>query len=222
MKQSTAFMLGEGDRYYTRNMHKSREPDPVFEAIKNLKPKPNTVLEIGCSDGWRLRHIRQELGSVCYGIDPSKDAITDAPDSIERYGIKCWRGTAENLSIVKDQSIDMVIYAFCLYLVDREDLFRVTLEGDRVLRNGGSLVIHDFHSARAYSRVYEHAPDLRSYKQDYTQLWLGHPAYSLAGRQLFGTDGPTPTSKDDQVTVAVLRKDMVEAYPQEPAFAYSA
>jgi len=220
MKQSTAFMLKEGDRFYERNFNKSREPDPVFAAIKDNKLKPHTVLEIGCGDGWRLRNIRRELGPVCYGIDPSKDAITDAPQSIEKEGISCWRGTAENLVGIADNSVDMVIYGFCLYLVDREDLFHVTAECDRVLRDGGHIVIHDFHSARPYSRLYEHESSLRSYKQDYAALWLGHPAYRMVGRQIFGTDGPTPTSKDDQVTVTVLRKSMHDAWPEEPQYAY--
>ena len=221
MKQSTSFMLREGDKYYQRNLGKSREPDPVFAAIKDNRLKPHTVLEVGCGDGWRLRKIRAELGPVCYGIDPSKDAINDAPQSIEKYGISCWRGTAENLVGVGDNSIEVVIYGFCLYLVDREDLFRVVAECDRVLRDGGHIVIHDFHSARPYSRVYEHEPSLRSFKQDYSQLWLANPAYKLMGRQIFGVDGPSPGGRDDQVVVAVLKKDMENAYPLEPLYSYS-
>ena len=220
MKQSTAFMLREGDKYYQRNFSKSREPDHVFEAIKDNKLKPHTVLEVGCGDGWRLRRIRTDLGAVCYGIDPSKDAINDAPQSVEKYGISCWRGTADKLVGVSDNSIDMVIYGFCLYLVDREDLFNAVAECDRVLRDGGHIVIHDFHSSRPYSRIYEHAPELKSYKQDYAALWLANPAYRMVGRQIFGTDGPLPTSRDDQVTIAILRKSMHDAWPEEPQYAY--
>lgn len=220
MKQSTAFLRGEGDKFYARNFNKSREPDPVFEAIKDNKIKPNTVLEIGCGDGWRLRMFRQNLGAVCYGIDPSKDAINDAPQSVEKYGITCWRGTADELVGVKDNSIDMVIYGFCLYLVDRDDLFKVAAECDRVLRDGGHICIHDFHSSRPYSRVYEHEPTLKSYKQDYAALWLANPAYRMVGREIFGVDGPLPRSRDDQVGVTILRKSMHDAWPAEPQYAY--
>src|SRR5689334_11974525 len=122
MKQSTLFLRGEADRYYKRNFHKSRENDPVLNALRAEQLRPRSVLEIGCGDGWRLVKMRAEMGSICYGIDPSKLAINDAP---QKDGIKCWRGTAENLKGVTDSSVEMVIHAFELYLIDREDLFRV-------------------------------------------------------------------------------------------------
>lgn len=206
MKQSTAFLRGEGDRWYLRNLSKPREPDPVFEVIKELKIKPKRpVLEIGCGDGWRLTIIRRELGSVCYGMDASKEAITNAPDSTSRYGIKCWCGTAEKINL-PDNSVDMVIYGFCLYVADREDLFRITAESDRVLRDGGHIVIHDFHPDFTYSRIYEPKPELRSYKQNYGRLWLGNPGYFLVHQQFIGVG-------DDRTSVVVLKKNLAKGWP---------
>jgi ubiquinone/menaquinone biosynthesis C-methylase UbiE len=215
MKQATAFYKGEADKWYRRNMFKPHEPDRVMEVIRGLNIKPRTVLEVGCADGWRLRKIREELGSIGYGIDPSKDAIADAPNSIERQGIKCWRGTAEKLVGVKDHSIDMVIYGFCLYLVDRSDLFSICCECDRALKDNGVVVINDFYSERPYSRVYEHAPELKSYKQDYAALWLGHPHYRRVTQKFYGTETAQPLSRDDTVVVDVLKKDIKGAYPVE-------
>jgi ubiquinone/menaquinone biosynthesis C-methylase UbiE len=213
MKQSIAFLKSEADRYYRRNADKPRLPDRVLALLKRENVRPHTVLEVGCGDGWRLKEIRRELGAVCYGIDPSKSAIADAPQDTARYGIKCWRGTAEALKGVKDHSIDLLIYGFCLYLVDREDLFKVACEGDRVLRDGGFLAIHDFYSDRAYSKEYKHAKGILSYKQDYSKLWLGNPAYRAVSRIIVGTEGEQPTGRDDQVTVLLLRKDIAGAWP---------
>jgi hypothetical protein len=109
-----------------------------------------------------------------------------------------------------------VIYGFCLYLVDREDLFKVVAECDRVLRGGGHVVIHDFignHTNPSYSRDYEYAPELRSYKMDYGDLWLGHPAYQTVYKKIFGMRKDTPENPDDRVVVQILKKDMERAFP---------
>lgn len=209
MKQSTIFLRNEGNRYHLRNAHKPRLPDPVLDAIRAEHIRPQSVLENGCGDGWRLKIMHQEWGSTCFGLDPSKDAIATAPQSDK---IKCWRGTADAISL-NDNSVDMVIYAFCLYLVDREDLFRIVCEGDRVLQDGGYLVIHDFLSDRAYSRRYEHAEGVKTYKMDYSRLWLANPAYRCIRKNIFGESGLQPTDRDDQYTVTILRKDLTSAWP---------
>ena len=206
MKQSTVFLKYEGDKWYARNFNKPREPDPVFEAIKALDLKPKRVLEIGCGNGWRLKLLREHIKCVGYGMDASKDAINDAPNSIEKYGIQCWRGTADDIRRLPDNSVDMVIYGFCLYVVDREDLPTIVKESDRILRDNGHIVIHDFYTPRPYSRIYEHRAGVRSYKQNYGLLWLGNPSYRLLNQQLRG-DG------DDQTAVTILKKNMAEGWP---------
>jgi len=219
-KQATAFLQGEGDRWYQRNRSKPREPDRVLDAIEACGLKPKDVCEIGCGDGWRLRNIHRYSGARCVGFDPSLIAINiDTNNSTEfdgRYRIARFRGTADHLKGLKPNSMDLVIYGFCLYLVDREDLFKVVAECDRVLRAGGHVVIQDFignPTNPSYSRIYEHAPELRSYKMDYGGLWLGHPAYQTVYKKIFGTRTDTPENYDDRVVVQILKKDMEGAFP---------
>lgn len=211
VKQSKIFLQSEGDRYHERNLAKPREPDPVLQALHDEQLKPDVVLEIGCGDGWRLRSIRRELGSVCYGIEPSRRALAGAPHSIAQDGIECRHGTASSYRWVKSELVNLVLFAFCLYLVDRQDLFRVVAEADRVLHDGGHICIHDFFSSRPHARLYQHRQGLLSYKQDYAALWTGNPAYHMVRQRVFGAEGKR--SRDDQCTVTLLRKSLATAWP---------
>ncbi|MGB6911936.1 MAG: hypothetical protein WBE42_04170 [Pseudolabrys sp.] len=59
----------------------------------------------------------------------------------------CHRATADDLSAFGPDTIDLLIYGWCLYLCDREDLFKIVTEGDRILKDSGYLVVYDFHAA---------------------------------------------------------------------------
>lgn len=177
MKQATIFLRGEGDAWYKRNMGKPRTADPVLDTIKHLGIQPKSVLEIGCGDGWRLGALRAIYKCKVQGIEPSKSALHDLPK-----GVKAIRGTADDLSMIPSKSIDTLIYGFCLYLVDRDDLFLVVAEADRVLKDNGYIIIHDFLPGEdAVARKYKHRAGVKSYKQPYRKLWMGSPSYKLVG-----------------------------------------
>jgi len=208
VKQSDVFLQTEGDAFYERNRDKLREPDPVQEVIACLQlPERPSVLEVGCGDGWRLKALRQKYDALCFGIDASAEAIKRCDSSIGNVIV--WQGRAGGI-VVEDgtgvlfpHSIDLVIYGFVLYVCDREDLFTIAAECDRVLRDGGFVVIHDFCATYPYRRPYKHKEGLFSYHQDYSRLWLGHPAYREIMRK----------PCDDGVEVIVLHKNVSGAYP---------
>src|SRR5207253_396680 len=77
-----------------------------------------------------------------------------------------------------DKKFDIVIFGFCLYLCDREDLFRIASEADRVLKNPGWLLILDFYSPAPLKRDYHHRSGLFSYKMDYRTLFLWNSSYT--------------------------------------------
>ncbi len=89
------------------------------------------------------------------------------------------KGTADALPYI-DGQFDMVLFGFCLYLVDRSLLFRVAHEADRVLKKDGTLAIIDFDPPQPMVRPYHHCPGIYSYKQDYSQLFLASGKYTLA------------------------------------------
>lgn len=187
LKQAKEFYQSEGAAWLLRNKDKlTAENDPVLEALILAKIKPRSVLEIGCSNGWRLKALEKKYKCMTTGVEPAP--IT---------GGNILRGTAEELPI-KYLTLDVVIYGWCLYLCDREDLFRIAAEGDRVLQEDGYLVVHDFHTAVPFKREYKHRPGLFSFHMDHAQLWLANPSYSLYRRYENGETSVTILSKNSE------------------------
>ena len=195
MKQSQYFYHGEGAAWLERNQDKlTGTNDPVMEAIKLSGINPNSVLEIGCSNGWRLRLLEKRYKCMTTGVDPAPMLTGNI-----------MRGTADILPI-NTLTFDLVIYGWCLYLCDREDLFMIAAEGDRVLQEEGFLIIHDFHPTYSHKRKYKHKEGLFSFKMDHAQLWLANPSYSLYRRYMHG-------SGVEQTSVTILKKDSSKGWP---------
>jgi len=206
MKQSEIFLAGEGDAWYERNQDKARLPDPVLDAMNALGPAwfPRAVLEIGCGNGWRLRVLKKRWPLIfCAGVDASRAALEDG-----RIEHLYWDDALTTLTQTKTNFYDLIIFGFCLYLVDREDLFFIAAHTDRVLKDGGHIIIHDFMAEHPHRIAYKHKEGVWSYKQLYAQLWLGNPAY----RRVYET---WTGSGYDCIGVTILRKDMANAYPEE-------
>ena len=195
MRQAKSFYHGEGTAWLERNQDNlTGENDPVMESLKLAGIEPNSALEIGCSNGWRLRLLEKKYKCMTTGVEPTP-LLTG----------NILRGTADDLPI-NQLTFDLVIYGWCLYLCDREDLFRIAAEGDRVLQEEGYLLIHDFHPDFAHKRKYKHKEGLFSFKMDHAQLWLANPTYSLYRRYMNG-------SGDDQTSVTILRKNSSRGWP---------
>lgn len=203
MGQKEEFMEGEGTAWLTRNLKKIPiENDLVLSAFDGLVgglSKESSILEVGCSNGWRLELMREKYGCTeLYGLDPSEEAIKEASDK----DINAVRGTAAFLPFKR--YFDVVIYGFCLYLCDREDLFKIAEEGDRVLIDGGLMAIYDFNPTWPHKNAYHHKDGLWSYKQDYDQMFLWNPSY---------TKLTTTYSIDNQTKASLLRKNMGRGWP---------
>ncbi len=185
MKQKYLFLESEGNRWFERNrdaLVKASEADPVAAAINCLKLKPKRVLEVGCSNGWRLAWLRDTLGCEVMGVEPSMQAALDAATR----RVPVIQATASTL--VVSESFDLVIYGFCLYLTDPDDWLTIAAEGDRALNDGGHLIIHDFGDCYAsmplFAESYKHREGIRSYHYDFSKLWLGNPRYRRIAHNL--------------------------------------
>lgn len=212
MKQKNIFLESEGNAYFERNAEKLRlrrlrlpESDSLLLGILDVLPERaegTTVLEIGCGDGTRLNWLREHRGCVCSGVEPSAAAV----DVARARGIDARQGTAERLPF-DDQAFDIVTFGFCLYLCDREDLFRIAAEADRVLRNPGWLMIRDFYSPTPVAREYRHRPGVTSFKMDYRTLFTWNPAYTNTTHTVrHHLNGGQTDDRDEWVATSVLRK----------------
>lgn len=184
VKQSEIMMGSEGDAWFARNRDKLGLTDPVSDAINDLAIKPVSVLEVGAADGWRLAKLRDKFGCKVLGIDPSMAACNAAATR----GVPMYQMTANGLP-VDDRSVDLLIYGFCLYLCEPVDWLRIAAEGDRVLKDGGHLIVHDFRETfPVHARRYEHRDGVLSYHYDFSRLWLGHPLYRVVSQRSLPTD----------------------------------
>ena len=123
--QKNIFLENEGDNWFERNKNISKkEDDEIVKIIDYLELKYNSLLEIGCSTGYRLNLLKSDNKDL-YGIDPSAKAI--------EYGLKNYKnlklsqGTADSLNFESDK-FEIVVFGFCLYLTDNEDLFDIANE----------------------------------------------------------------------------------------------
>ena len=209
VNQKNAFLESEGDEWYTRNIKnydKYRpEDDFLLSEIVQLRecfcsntPK---LLEIGCSAGKRLLELKNK-GFDVYGIDPSQKAIQKAKEC----KINAVVGTADELPYDQN-SFDILVYGFCLYLCDREDLFKITAEANRVLKQNGYVLILDFHSDLLTQNNYHHLDGIISYKMDYGKLFYWHPSYSLIKLHTGLHVGFNKTdNKDEWIAISLIKK----------------
>ena len=164
------------------------------------------VLEIGCANGLNLERLRREVGCTGTGVDPSAAAI-DA-GSREFPALDLRRGTADALPF-GDEVFDVVLFGFCLYVTDRPLLPRVVAESDRVLADGGFLVIVDFDPPHPVRRAYRHAAGVTTYKMDYSLPFLGFPHFLLAEKRAFSHSGSLfEPDGDERLAIHVLHKDL--------------
>lgn len=215
-KQKNIFIASEGDAWFDRNHETVNRrnydcTDPIVQAVdhcleNSVKSRQNsgglTLLEIGCGEGRRLQWLQEKRKLQCSGVEPSPKAVMLA----KSRGIEAENGTADDLPFL-DGIFDFVVFGFCLYLCDREDLFKIAHEADRVLKKTGWLIIHDFFSNTLTDKPYHHLEGIRSYKMDYRKLWDWNPHYECYSHQIscHGTsllcDDP-----DEWVATSILRK----------------
>jgi ubiquinone/menaquinone biosynthesis C-methylase UbiE len=217
MNQSAIFLEDEGDKYFVRNKAalelRSGASEVIWlgQALSPFKEKINSVLEIGCSNGAKLEQICSLLDAKGQGIDPSKLAVDEGNRRLLGSGTKLHVGTASHLSF-ESGSFDFVYFGFCLYLLDRQDLFAAAAEADRVLKFGGFLAITDFDPIHRHKRPYHHKDGLFSFKQDYSKTFTESGLYYLVAKNSFSHRQPFfDMDGNERVSTTLLFKE-VDAY----------
>jgi len=167
--QKKNFLEGEADHYFHRNrqVYEAEVPANTYalDFYARFLKSGDRVLEIGCGSGINLEYFRQKSSCLVYGVEPSADAVASGKTLFPEINLQV--STADSLSF-ENESMDFVLFGFCLYLVDRRLLFHAVMEADRVLKEGGILGITDFDPLVPRVRPYRHVPGLFSYKMDYT------------------------------------------------------
>lgn len=209
--QKQAFLVGEANAYARRNRGAGPPSGELIESIARHLPPEGNFLEIGCGDGRILRALKSRLGDSwrLYGLDPSPEAVQELAAAEPLIAAKI--GTADDVPYAGP--FDAVLLGFFLYVVDRSLLFRVASEVDRILGDGAEmqptrLFIHDFDPPYPVMNDYLHQSGLRSWKMDYSQLFLANPGYRLRDRVRL-VEGERPT---DSVSLWVIERTLDAGY----------
>lgn len=209
-----AFLEFEANSYFDRNYDSltnfNSKNDIILKLIDDYSLKFETICELGCSAGGRLDFIEKKYNpNKIIGVDPSKNAINFGK-TINK-NIIFHQGTSDDLSFIDDQSVDLLIIGFFLYVVDRKLLFKSFSEIDRILKKNGNLIIVDFYSSTPLKKKYSHLKNENAYlfKQKYYEILLSTNEYELIDFRSLDSKlmSLNATKKsNDLVSISLLRK----------------
>jgi SAM-dependent methyltransferase len=218
--QKQAFVEYEADGWFDRNIQyiKTYEPgsDRILALLKEYKFEKGNLLEVGCSAGHRLNGVRTAIpGCAAYGIEPSRKAVEFGREHFP--GVSIEAGTADDLSAFGTGSMDIVVVGFVFYVIDRAIVFKVISEVDRVLKNGGLLIIADFFSESPLKNEYSYIKDFKAYsfKQNYEEIFTASRMYYLLDKSTLNHLTRLPDASDDyynKYSITLLKKDILASY----------
>jgi ubiquinone/menaquinone biosynthesis C-methylase UbiE len=209
LTQTSAFLDGEGDNWFKRNREsltsQSFSTEVLTRVLSNSHFEIQSILEIGCSNGFHLNELGKAFNAKCYGIDPSSAAISAGSKAFPSLNLSV--GIGHNLNF-NDESFDLIHFGFCLYLFDRSDIFQAIAEADRVLQSGGFLAITDFDPNTRQKNEYHHFPRLSSFKNSYSDFFTGGGHYSLIAKESFSHSNKYFTvENDERIATSILFKE---------------
>lgn len=221
--QQNVFEHSEGDQWFLRNFsHLTERKNDKFDwpihLVKKIKEHEliTSVLEIGCSNGWRLEELLKIVSrdARIEGIDISGKAIEDGKKRFPQINLQ----QAAISKIPHQGTFDLVIVNFVLHWVDRQLLATSLAEIDRVVADGGYLIIGDFLPNYSQRRRYHHYTDqeIYTYKQDYAQCFRSLGMYHELGRCVFNHDEKSSqiddATSDSRAACVLLQKKLTEYY----------
>jgi SAM-dependent methyltransferase len=208
--EERAALTADGDRYYLAN-HKGigTIADPAFsqmEVIHSVSPI-GSVLEIGCTTGFRLDKAQRAFGAQCAGLEASDSAVAEGAEKYPQIDIR--QGIApQDLNQWSGSKFDVVVVGHLLYLLPRSVLFEFAAEVDSLLADNGHLIVVDFFYHRNTVAPYAHQDSLLLYKGDPSGPWSWNPQYFLVHRDVYPlrVEANSQREPNQWQSIDVLRK----------------
>jgi SAM-dependent methyltransferase len=226
MLQSDIFFQGEGDAWFARNqqvlLNQSQPNTQIFDWVcwirEQLAVELHRVGELGCANGWRLQRLQSRYPeSEFYGVDASQSAIHAGQTLYPTLRLQ--QGVLHDLPWERD-FFDLCIIYGVLCWIDRHQLAASIAEMDRVIRDGGYLILGDFLPDYPQRRNYHHLPESQvyTYKQDYAKCLTALGTYHEIARltydhQLEKGLGFQAVASPDRFSCVLLQKNLFQGYP---------
>jgi len=117
-----------------------------------------SVLDLGCGEGYFTRQLKQRGAARVEGIDSSREMISAAAaaEEAEPLGIRYQVRDATQLSGFRDGEFDLVVAVFLFNYVDCEKMTEIMKGIFRTLRNGGRFIFSVPHPFFAF--LHEETP----------------------------------------------------------------
>lgn len=217
-KQTEQALREDGDGYFTRNYAGiGTIADPVFDYLNlvHMVSPIGSILEIGCTNGFRLDKARLAFTASCAGLEVSPAAVLEAKSRFPLVDVR--EGLApRDLTYWDGETFDVIVVGHLLYLLPREELFSLGARVDSLLVEDGHLVVMDFLSPVAQQSPYAHQPSLQVFKHDPSAPWTWSPTYELVARKVYEIAEPMTSARNPRSwqTVDLVRKvGATTAYP---------
>jgi len=201
------WLQSEGDNWFSRNKERlGKHSDIPLLLLQPYSIRPETVIEIGASNGYRLAKIHEQYNSSVTAVEPSSKAVEDGK---EKYPfITFVRNTCEDADV--QGKFDLVIVNFVLHWIGRDSLFKCVQKVDEVLKDDGHLILGDFGTEHFFKRKYHHLKDagLYTWKAPYWEQFTKSGRYLEIAKLRFNHDTREITSSinNDNMGTAVLLK----------------
>jgi SAM-dependent methyltransferase len=215
--QDQIFAASESDRWFQRNQAVLEcidlSKDVPLRMIELYGLVPTKVLEIGAANGWRVAAIANTFGCKVVAQETSIAAI--AHGKVAYPQVEFVAGLASNIPL--RDAFDLVIVNSVLHWIDRSTLFLTLAEIDRLLVDGGHLIIGDFCPSNRLRVRYHHLPDAEvyTYKQDYSAIFLASGLYHQVALLTFDDSSRslhTGVAENERFSASLLRKAPRELY----------
>jgi SAM-dependent methyltransferase len=218
--QDDVFTRFEADRWFERNRKALQEYSPEHDMPSKLIQfydlQPKSVVEIGAANGARLAALRGSCSSRVVAVELSAEAIEDG--KLRFPSVIFVRAAASALPL--HETFDLVIVNFVFHWIDRVTLLRSVAEIDRLLGDGGYLIIGDFYPSNRLNVPYHHLPDgrVQTYKQNYAEVFLSsglyHPVCMMTAHH--ATKQPQPEASEGERTGTWLLRKQLRAHYVNP------
>ena len=209
-------LLVKNDYFYRnkKNIINHNDDEYINELIRINNLKAKNILEIGCSNGFKLIKYKELLKSNnCFGVDLSKEAIFDGK---KRYkNLKLLNLSSLDINKIK-LNFDLIICGFFLYQLDRNLIFQQFDLIYKKLNKNGYLLISDFDPLFKHTNTDFNNKKLRTFKMNYDNLLTESGLFELIYKIKYKMKIQDKKKfKSDKISYSLFRKiDFIESYPE--------